>query len=140
MKQVYEDYKYVMQDTGYLYIGSKYSYGELMENESVPFKFMTILERYIIPEMGTDTTVEAHLYYAKPEDFTSRTLFQLKAKVKFNRSIIKKNIFGRKEQIYKTEVMSMQDFAKMTPDEKERAGIFIQELIISKLGLVGFIV
>ena len=122
MKQVYEDYKYVMQDTGYLYIGSKYSYGELMENESVPFKFMTILERYILPDMGPDTTVEAHLYYAKPEDFTSRTLFQLKAKV------------------YKTEVMSLQEFAKMTPDEKERAGIFIQELIISKLGLVGFLV
>jgi len=29
-KQIYEDYKYIMQDTGYLYIGSKYNYGELM--------------------------------------------------------------------------------------------------------------
>ena len=140
MKQVYEDYKYVMQDTGYLYLGSKYSYGELMATDTVPFKFMTILERYIIPEIGADTTVESHLYYAKAEDFTTRTLLQLKAKVKFNRSVIKKNIFGRKEQIFKTETMSLQDFVKMSPDEKERAGIFIQELIISKLSLVGFIV
>jgi hypothetical protein len=113
---------------------------KLMETESVPFKFMTVLERYIIPDMGTETSIESHLYYVKPEDFTCRTLLQLKAKVKFNRSIIKKNIFGRKEQIFKTEVMNLQDFVKMSPDDKERAGIFIQELIISKIGLMGFIV
>ena len=97
-KQVYEDYKYVMQDTGYLYLGSKYSYGELMEQESVPFKFMTVLERYIIPDMGMDTTIESHLYYMKAADFTCRTRLQLKAKVKIDRLTIKKNLFGRKEQ------------------------------------------
>lgn len=139
-KQVYEDYKYVMQDTGYLYIGSKYSYGELMEQEMLPFKFMTVLERYIIPDMGADTTLESHLYYMKAEDFTCRTLLQLKAKVKCNRRIIKKNLFGRKEQVYKTEVLPLQEFVKMTRSEKERAGIFIQELVISKMGLMAFIV
>lgn len=140
MKQVYEDYKYVMQDTGYLYIGSKYHYGELMEAENVPFKLMTILERYIIPDMGTDTTVEGHLYYMKAEDFTCRTLLQLKAKVKINRLTIRKKLFGKKERVYKTEVLPLQEFVKMTPDEKERDGIFIQELVISKMGMMTFIV
>lgn len=139
-KQAYEDFKYVMMDTGYLYIGSKYNYGELMELDTVPFKFLTVLERYIIPDMGTDTTIESHLYYMKAEDFTCRTLLQLKAKVKVNRLAVKKNIFGRKESFYKTEVIALHDFVKMTPDEKERAGIFIQELVISKLGLMAFMV
>lgn len=140
MKQVYEDYKYVMMDTGYLYIGSKYTYGELMEQENVPFKLLTVIERYILPDMGPDTTLEGHLYYMKAEDFTCRTLMQLKAKVKINRLTIKKNIFGKKERIYKTEVVQLLDFVKMTPDEKEREGVFIQELVISKMGLMTFIV
>ncbi len=139
-KQVYEDYKYVMMDTGYLYIGSKYSYGELMETETVPFKFLTVIERYLLPDMNPDTTIEAHLYYMKPEDFACRTFLQLKAKVKINRLTVKKNLLGRKEQLYKTEVIPLQEFVKMSPDEKERQGIFIQELIISKLGLMTFMV
>ena len=139
-KQVYEDFKYVMMDTGYLYIGSRYNYGELMELETLPFKFLTVLERYIIPDMGLDTTVESHLYYMNAADFTCRTLLQLKAKVKINRLVVKKNIFGKKESLYKTEVIALQDFVKMSPDEKERAGIFIQELVISKLGLMTFMV
>ena len=139
-KQIYEDYKYVMMDTGYLYIGAKYTYGELMELDTVPFKFMTVIERYILPDMGSDTSVEGHLYYMKAEDFTCRTLLQLKAKVKINRLTVKKSLFGKQERVYKTEVLPLQDFVKMTPDEKEREGIFIQELIISKMGLMTFIV
>ena len=69
-----------------------------------------------------------------------RTLQQLKAKVKVNRLTVKKKLFGKKESVYQTEIMSLQDFVKMSPDEKERAGIFIQELMISKLGLMSFMV
>jgi hypothetical protein len=140
MKQVYEDYKYVMMDTGYLYIGAKYTYGDLMELDTVPFKFMTVVERYILPDMNPDTTIESHLYYLQAADFTCRTLQQLKAKVKVNRLTVKKKLFGKKESVYQTEIMSLQDFVKMSPDEKERAGIFIQELVISKLGLMSFMV
>lgn len=139
-KQIYEDYKYVMMDTGYLYIGAKYTYGELMEVDTVPFKFMTVVERYILPDMSPDTTIESHLYYLQAADFTCRTLQQLKAKVKVNRLTVKKKLFGKKESVYQTEIMSLQDFVKMSPDEKERAGIFIQELMISKLGLMSFMV
>ena len=44
----YEDYKYVMQDAGNLYIGAKYSYEELLEQEMIPFKLKTILIRYVL--------------------------------------------------------------------------------------------
>ena len=139
-KQTYEDYKYVMMDTSYLYLGAKYTYGELFENEMVPFKFTTLLERYIIPDMGTETTLESHLYYMQAGDFTCRTLQQLKAKVKVSRLTVKKGLFGKQEKVYKTEILPLMDFVKMTPQEKEKEGIFIQELIISKLGLMTFVI
>jgi len=140
MKQIYEDYKYVMQDTGYLYLGAKYTYGELMEHEMMPFKFAAILERYIIPDMSLETTLESNFYYMKPEDFTYKTFMQLKAKVKISRMVTKKNLFGRTENVYKTEILPLKDFVMKSSEQKEKENIFIQEIVISKLGLFSFIV
>ena len=111
-----------------------------MEHEMVPFKFTTVLERYIIPDMGADTTLESHFYYMKPGDFTYRTFLQLKTKVKVSRLVVKKKLFGGKEKVYRTEMIPLQEFVKLTPDQKEREGIFIQEIAISKLGLMTFVV
>ena len=36
---VYEDFKYMLQDVGRIYIGAKYTYRELMENPEAAFKF-----------------------------------------------------------------------------------------------------
>ena len=49
-KTVYEDKKYSMQDTGHLYIGVKYTFEELLEEENILFKFRLIAERYLLPE------------------------------------------------------------------------------------------
>lgn len=141
-KQYYEDYKYVMADTGFLYLGAKYSYGELFECDEVPFKFRTIVERYMIPDIGAETTLESDLYYMKEKDFTYRTYLQLKAKVKVSRLVTKKHLFGpgKTERVYETVIIPLNEFAKMTKEEKERDGIFIQELIINKLALMTFMV
>lgn len=141
-KQYYEDYKYVMQDTAYMYLGAKYSYGEIFENDEVPFKFRTIVERYIIPEIGVETTLESDLYYMNEKDFTYRTYRQLKAKVKVSRLVTKKQFFGlgKAERLYETVIIPLAEFANMTKAEKERDGIFVQELIINKLALMSFTV
>ncbi len=141
-KQVYEDYKYVMQDTAYLYLGAKYSYGEIVENEEIPFKFRTIAERYLIPEMGTDTTLESDLYYMLSKDFSCRTYMQLKAKVKVSRLVTKKGFFGKKsfKRVYQTVMIPLSEFCEMSKEEKERDGIFVQELVLNKLALAAFTV
>ncbi len=141
-KQYYEDYKYVMMDTAFMYLGAKYSYGEIVENEEVPFKFRTIVERYIIPEIGEETTLESDLYYMKEKDFTYRTYRQLKAKVKVSRLVTKKRFFGlgKAERVYETVILPLAEFAGMSKEEKERDGIFVQELVISKLALMSFAV
>lgn len=142
IKQQYEDYKYIMMDTAFLYLGSKYSYQEVLENEEVPFKFRTIVERYLIPEIGGETTLESDLYYMAEKDFTCRTYLQLKAKVKVSRLVTKKGFlgFGKPKRVYKTVMIPLAQFVKLTREEKEKDGIFIQELSINKLALMAFTV
>ena len=59
------DYKYVMHDMTNIYIGAKYTYDEIMDNDDVPFKFKTILSRYILKEVAGNTTLENHIFYMK---------------------------------------------------------------------------
>ena len=49
-KTVYENYKYSLQDTAKVYIGAKYTFAELLEQDDVAFKFRLIVERYILSE------------------------------------------------------------------------------------------
>lgn len=142
MKQVYEDYKYVMLDTAFLYLGAKYSYQEIVENEEIPFKLRTIVERYLIPEIGGETTLESDLYYMQEKDFTYRTLMQLKAKVKVSRLVTKKGFLGlgKPKRVYETMMIPLAEFAKLSKEQKEKDGIFIQELVINKLSLMAFAV
>lgn len=141
-KQQYEDYKYVMQDTAFLYIGGKYTYQEMIMNEEIPFKFRTIVERYLIPEIGGETSLESDLYHMKEQDFTYRTYMQLKAKVKVSRLVTKKTWFGlgKPTRVYETVMIPLKDFARLSVEEKEKDGIFIQELSINKLALMAFTV
>ena len=140
--QGYEDYKYVMLDTAYLYLGAKYSYGELMENEDIPFKLHTIFERYILPEMDAETTLESHFYFMDKKEFSFKTYQQLKIKVKVSKLVTKKPFLGigKPKRVYRAEVIPLAQFVEMSKAEKERDGILIQEIVISKLALMSFVV
>lgn len=41
-KKIYEDYKYSMQDTARLYVGAKYTFRELLDEDEISFKFRQI--------------------------------------------------------------------------------------------------
>ena len=60
-----DDFKYYMQDIERNYFGARFSYQELLDNEMVPFKFKTIISKYIKDEVELDTTLESHLFYLK---------------------------------------------------------------------------
>lgn len=140
-RQSYEDFKYVMLDTSFLYLGAKYSYGELLENEDVPFKMRAALERYILPEVDSETTMESHFYHMDSKEFSYKTYRQLKIKVKVSRLVEKKGFFGlaKSRRVYTAEVIPLDKFVEMSKAEKERDGIVIQEIVISKLALMGFV-
>ncbi len=137
-KKSYDDYKYVMHDTGTISFGAKYSYAELIHDEDVNFKFKVIIERYLSRDLDMDTTLESHLYYLTNEGFTYECFCQLKAKVKINVMREKKSLFGKVKKVYVTQIMSIKEFVDKGVDWKRDNSVFIQELIISKLALMAF--
>lgn len=137
-KTVYEDYKYCMQDVSNLYVGSRYTMRELLEDENVSFKFRLIVERYIMPECDPEDTLETHLYYLDEKSFNVKIYRQLKARVKVNVIQEKKSLTGRVTKEYTTKVMPVDQLVKLSVGEKEQIGMVVQELILSKLALMGF--
>lgn len=133
--QSYEDFKYVMVDTSYIYLGAKYTYGELLENEDVAFKLRTIFERYIMPELLGDTTLEEHFLHME-KDFAYKTYMQLKIKLKISRQVEKKSIFGKTSKKYVTENVSLDKFLELRSD----CELLVQEVVFGKLALMSFAV
>lgn len=136
-KKTYEDYKYSMQDTGRIYVGSKYTIGELLEAEDILFKFRMIVERYILPESDMEDTLETHLYYLEKGRFLVQTYKHMKARIKVNVIEEKRSLLGKKKKEYVTRNLTIDELVEMPVAEKEKMGLAIQELSVSKLALMG---
>ena len=132
------DFKYFMQDTGSLYLGAKYTYQEILEDEMVTFKFKSIVEHYIMKDTDPETTLESQLYYMTPEQFSYKTYIQLKARVKVSLLVEKRGLLGRGGVKYENKVMKLDEFTGMNLAQKKKSGIVVQELILSKLSLMAF--
>lgn len=132
------DFKYFMQDTGSLYLGAKYSYAEILEDEMVTFKYKSIVEHYILKDTDPETTLESQLYYMTPEQFSYRTYRQLKARVKVCLLVEKKRLFGQVRSEYENRVMKLEELVGMNLAQKKKCGVVVQELVLSKLALLSF--
>lgn len=128
------DFKYYMQDIERYYFGARYSYSELLNNEMVPFKYKTIITKYLKDEVEYETTLESHLYYMNSEGFDYRIYKQLRSRV---RTSIYKDP-AKREKGFKEKVYTIEQLVKLDKEEKERLGIIVRELIVSKLALFGF--
>ena len=135
-----EDFKYVMQDNGNIYLGAKYSLQELLEEEMVPFKLKAIISQYVLKEDDRDTTLESQFYYLEPEGFLYETFRQLKVKVKVQRQKERKNLFGKKKLEYKEEILSLKELTEINLARKKGSGMLIREIVISKLAMMTFTV
>ena len=134
-KTVYEDFKYSMQDVSRVYVGCKYSFQELLDDDDLLFKFRLIVERYILPEADPEDTLETHLYYLGPESFVVKLYKRIKARVKVSVIEEKKSLFGKVKRQYVTKQLTMDELVGIPLEEKERQGMVIQELSVSKLAL-----
>lgn len=136
-KITYEDYKYCMQDTSRVYVGCKYTFAELLEDEDVMFKLRLVMRQYILPEADLEDTLETHLYYLDSGSFLVKLYDRMKARVKVNVIEEKKSLFGKRKKEYVTKQMDIRQLTEMTPAQKEAVGLVIQELGVSKLALMG---
>ena len=132
-KTSYEPGKYVMQDVGTLYVGTKYTFEEILESEEIPFKFRLLCERYLLPEADREDTLETTLYYLDSKSFVVKILKQLKSKVKVNVLVEKKD-----KTEYTTKNLTIEELVAITATDKESQGMVIQELAVSKFALMAF--
>lgn len=136
-RKEYSDYKYIMQDVSTIYLGAKYTYEELTEENDIPFKVKSLVNRYIKPELeGENLTLESHFYYMEPKGFAFQTYLQMKTMVKISIIEEKRGFGGKIKKVYNTRTMKLKDFVKISPSEKEKQGIMIQEISFSKLALM----
>ena len=56
-----QDFKYVLQDFGNIYIGARYSYEEMLKSEEIPYKWKAIIRHYLLKETSPETTMENHI-------------------------------------------------------------------------------
>ena len=134
-KTVYEDFKYSMQDVSRVYVGCKYTFEELLDDEDLLFKFRLVVERYILPEAAPEDTLESHLYYLGPESFTVKLYKRLKTRVKVSVIEERKSLFGKPKKQYVSKMIGIDELVNISPGQKERQGMVVQELSVSKLAL-----
>lgn len=134
----YEDFKYVLQDVGNIYLGAGFSYEELLEHEMVPFKLKAVLAQYLLKEASPDTTLESEFYYLEENTFLYETFQQLKIRVKVQVQEAKKTLSGKTKIRYQERIFSLQELVQMNLARKKASGMLVREIIISKLGLMTF--
>jgi len=137
-KQVYEDYKYVMQDIYYLYLGAKYTMTEVVENNDIPIKFRLIAERYLYQEEERNVSLESIFYYLADKNINYKIYKQLKTKIKVSILEDKNNLIGGKRRQYVTKMLTLDELMEMTPAVKEQNGVVIQEVAVNKLSMMTF--
>lgn len=129
-----DDFKYYMQDIERYYFGARYNYNELISNEIVPFKFKTVITKYFKDDIDFSTTLESHIYHLSKDTYDYKVYKQLRTRI---RTSVYKDP-DRKEKGFKEKVYKIEEIVKISPEEKERLGMLVREIIISKLGLWGF--
>ncbi len=129
-----DDFKYYMQDIERYYFGCRYNYNEILNNELAPFKFKTIITKYLKDDVDYDTTLESHFYYMTRETYDYQIYRQLRSRI---RTSLYKNP-SKPEKGFKEKVYTIEELTTIEPEEKERMGIIVRELIISKLALFAF--
>lgn len=134
----YQDYRYILQDTGALYIGAKFTFGDIAAEEEVPFKFRSIVMRHLLPQLDREDTFESVFYYMKPEGYLYEVLLQLRTKVKVSELTKVKGMFGRSRWVYKEHIYKLKEFAELSTERKKQLGIVVQELQFSKLAIMTF--
>ena len=134
----YQDYRYILQDTAALYVGARFSFGDIAKEEEIPFKFRSIVMRHILQEVDNEDTFESIFYYMRPEGYIYEVFAQLRTKIKVSQLTEVKRLFGKSEWIYKEHVYKLAEFVKISTQEKEKLGIVVQEIQCSKLAIMTF--
>lgn len=134
-----KDFKYIMQDFNSVFIGARWTYQEMMENEDMPFKWKAIIAHYIVKDVDPSMKMEDHLFAMTEHDFSYQTFVQLKAKFKL--SVWETNQGRwRKKSGYVSREYRIQDIVGNQELHENWDKVIVEELHLGKMSLMSFAV
>ena len=138
-------FQYVITDMSYIYVGARYTYAQMMENENIPHKLKEVIFRIFLTEVADDTTPEAHLFYLKEDSASCKAYRKMKARFKMSvwenghEKGAKKGLFRRKPG-YVNREYTLEEILGNEELMRKKDMIIVEEVRISKLGLATIIV
>lgn len=131
-----DDFKYLIQDANFIYIGRELTYGELLDMEETPFKLKAVINSYVQKDTELDKKIADHLVDIDEKSFTYKVYEQLKLSVKICYKTKKKSLFGKEREKWVHKSCRL-DLLKKQYSEGIRAGeIRIEDIALSKLALM----
>lgn len=131
-----DDFKYVIQDTGHVYLGKELTYQEILDKEDVPFKFKAIISAYVSKDTTVDVKLTDHIMTVHKDAFSYRIFQQLKMQIRFFYSVDKKNLSGKIKKKWIHKVCSFDEFQKQYASLVMEGKAQIEDVSISKLALM----
>lgn len=133
-----QDFKYIMQDTGNLYLGKELTYREIFDNDDVPFKFKAVINTYIQKDIDLNVKMVDHLVSISKEDFCYLVYEQLKLQVRICYGVEKKNILGKMKTKWIHVTCKWKDFVDTYQEKVQNGEVRIEDVSISKFALMVF--
>lgn len=130
------DFKYIMQDTGHIFFGKELTYAEMMDRDDVPFKFQAIIGSYFSKDTELTNRMLDHLMQMTKEEFSYRIYDQLKLQVRFFYKEEKMGLSGHKKEKWVHKTCKLQEFLQNYKGMVEKGQVNIEDISISKLGLM----
>ena len=127
------DFKYIVQDMTSIYVGARFTYGELIENEDVPHKLKEVIFRIFLKEVAEDTTPENHVFYLSPESASCGAYKKMKARFRMN--VWEPAGKGRKKAGYVSREYTLEEVLGNRDLMRKKDTTVVEEVRISKLGL-----
>ena len=129
-----KDFKYIIHDLTNVYIGTRFTYEELLDHEEVPFKLKMIISHYLLKEVGPSTRIEDHIFYLKETDLSYFVFRQMKARFRMN--VWKDEGDGVKKPGYKSQVYKIDEIVNNEELKRKMDITIVEEMHVTKLGLM----
>ena len=133
-----DSFKYLLQDITNIYLGARYTYKELVEDEEhVPFKLQQVIYHYFLQEVDENTTPENHLFFLTRDSKSYEAYRKMKAV--FRMSVYENGGKGRfgiiKKPGYVTKEYPLDEVVDSVELHQKMDTIIVEEVRISKMGL-----
>lgn len=132
------DFKYVLQDFGNYFIGARWTYGEMLTNEDMPFKWKAVVRHYLLKDVSPDTALESHIFFMDETDFAYQTLKELRVRFKMN--VWMPADARRRQGRYESREYKIEEIVRSRELHEKMDTIIVEEMRLSKLALLTFAV